>query len=122
MNRIEVSFTDDGSQEVQFAEEVAPHDQQGDKERERQEDVGHPHQDVIEASAAQTSDGAHSDADERRHDRHADPDDQRDTEPVDETAVRWRRCRRYRTSPTDDWRRGRVGLPRSAVKMASFTP
>ena len=71
MNRIEVRLTDDGRQEVEFAEEVADHEQ-GDEERERQEDVGDPHQDVVEPPAAQAGEGADGDTDDRGHDRRGD--------------------------------------------------
>ena len=42
----------------------AAHDEQGDEERERQEDVGDPHHDVVEHAAAQPATAPDRDADD----------------------------------------------------------
>ena len=54
-NRIDVVLADDRLEPADPAEE-RPHDEQGDEERERQEDVGDPHHDVVEQAAAQPGD------------------------------------------------------------------
>ncbi len=68
MKRIDVFVADDRLEEGDLAEHVA-HDEQGDEEREGEEDVGDPHQDVVEPAAAQAGDGTDRDADDDGDDR-----------------------------------------------------
>ena len=87
MNRIDdLSPMIGSSDTAMLAEEVAQ-DEQGDEEREGEEQVGDPHQDVVEHPAAQPATAPTivpmSTDDERRR----DADEQRDAAAVDEPAV-----------------------------------
>ena len=63
MNRIDVRSPMIELEPGDLAEHVA-HDEQGDEEREREEDVGDPHQDVVEHAAAEAGERADGGADD----------------------------------------------------------
>ena len=77
MKRIEVVSPMIGSSHGMPPRNVA-HDEQGDEERERQEDVGDAHHDVVEQPAAQAGDRSDGDPDDGREDRRREADHQRD--------------------------------------------